>query len=82
MFNFEPARRFAKVKNYSQENLDFKQIGEIVQANAQPNSGKSIVNLKWARLYSAEKTTLEDSSFEYGCAVVSNYSLVFIFGRR
>ncbi len=75
------SNRTVQIVRRSSQKGEITEIGEIINAGLQPNEGQHIVNAKWARSFSSQKTLLEDPQWQFGCAAVSEFNVTFIFGK-
>lgn len=80
LYAFASSKNFAIVR-HSEQKEAFGPIGEIIQSGSQPNLGKHIVGVRWARSFSQQKEILEDPEWQFGCGVVSEFNVVFVFGK-
>lgn len=79
--SFSTSKKYEAVNTYQIDNILIKDVGEIVQSMPQPNLAPNIVEKNWARFFGPEKKLLNDASWEFGCSLVSDYKVVFVFGK-
>ena len=72
----------AGMKSLAKSQLDFDNMGEILQGGVQPNLAVHLVEWGWGRSLTGHKESMLDRKWTHGCGGIAGYFSVFIFGSN
>lgn len=68
------------LSKYTESQHEFSLMGEILFTSPYPQSGAHIVEMGWDKSTTGHKEELQNPDYTRGCAGISGYYAVFVFG--